>query len=447
MDTSATGLLDLAVRRHTDASGEVEYEAFWREILSTLDSAPDLAYHFAVLALEDFFPGSARAQWGQMKLLRALMPASRWPELTRLAASSMIPGQVRDDLEEVLEDASLQQPSSLAPIYQLVPIGVEMAYSIYWLSDPANTQALASLFRRHDTSPGSVDTEVALAELAVPSPSLSPPDRIQEALEAFQGAGSLAAAARPDSRVNKIVTNLGFRLLPSGVLLRLYPAVCRHLAFPADYPVVAKHAITAGHRHPTWVEPAPGELYYRFGGQGSGQCHTCGGSLHHLVTLAPVPDGLGITGLDRLELSVCLTCLGWETEDALLRCRHDPDGGPHDLTPMADTLIHPQFPATDLLPTTVCLRDMGERWRLQRALSGENLHRLGGHPTWVQCHQYPVFAYPPCALCGNDSAFLLQLDTGLPTSDGSAWHWGSGGMGYAFWCDQCKVSTYLWQCT
>ena len=149
-----------------------------------------------------------------------------------------------------------------------------------------------------------------------------------------------------------------------------------------------------------------------------------------------------MTGLGALELSMCLACLGWESADLLLRYRHGPDGVPVDLAPVADPSLLPEFPAPALLPTMVGLRDLGPRWRRQAALSRENLHRLGGHPSWVQSPQYP-----PCALCGEDSAFLLQLDSNLPLPGGGVWYWGSGGTAYIFWCDRCRVSTYLWQCT
>ncbi|RJG26900.1 hypothetical protein DQX05_02445 [Paenibacillus thiaminolyticus] len=42
---------------------------------------------------------------------------------------------------------------------------------------------------------------------------------------------------------------------------------------------------------------------------------------------------------------------------------------------------------------------------------------------------------------------LHQLDSELPLADGQEWMWGSGGIGYLFWCDRCKVSGHLWQCT
>ena len=42
---------------------------------------------------------------------------------------------------------------------------------------------------------------------------------------------------------------------------------------------------------------------------------------------------------------------------------------------------------------------------------------------------------------------LLQLDSDLPTADGGEWLWGSGGIGYVSWCDDCAISGAQWQCT
>jgi hypothetical protein len=85
------------------------------------------------------------------------------------------------------------------------------------------------------------------------------------------------------------------------------------------------------------------------------------------------------------------------------------------------------------------------RWRWQDwALSNgrENLNRVGGEPCWVQSAEYF-----DCPTCGSLMSFLMQLDSDLPTEDGGEWLWGSGGIGYGFWCDRCKVSAFLWQCT
>jgi hypothetical protein len=44
-------------------------------------------------------------------------------------------------------------------------------------------------------------------------------------------------------------------------------------------------------------------------------------------------------------------------------------------------------------------------------------------------------------------SFLLQLDSELVTQEEAEWLWGSGGIGYFFWCDGCKISGGLYQCT
>jgi hypothetical protein len=41
--------------------------------------------------------------------------------------------------------------------------------------------------------------------------------------------------------------------------------------------------------------------------------------------------------------------------------------------------------------------------------------------------------------------FLAQLDS-LDFADGSQWLWGSG-IAYMFWCDPCRISATIWQCT
>jgi hypothetical protein len=105
----------------------------------------------------------------------------------------------------------------------------------------------------------------------------------------------------------------------------------------------------------------------------------------------------------------------------------------------------PQFPAEPLLEGTVGLVATPARWRLQdwgAANSRENLHRLGGEPTWIQNSDYPR-----CPSCGSTMAALLQLDSGLPTEDGGQLLWGSGGIAYVSWCDNCAISGVQWQCT
>jgi hypothetical protein len=105
----------------------------------------------------------------------------------------------------------------------------------------------------------------------------------------------------------------------------------------------------------------------------------------------------------------------------------------------------PEFPANGLKEVDVLLARSPHRWRWQDwALSNgrESLHRVGGHPTWVQSVDYPQ-----CPDWGARMKALLHLDSELPTVDGEEWDWGSGGICYVFCCSRCSVTASLWQCT
>ena len=103
------------------------------------------------------------------------------------------------------------------------------------------------------------------------------------------------------------------------------------------------------------------------------------------------------------------------------------------------------FVGLPLVETKVALVDLGPRWATQdwgHSNGRENLHRVGGPPCFVQDPDYQT-----CSGCGKTSHFLMQLDSELPAADGTEWLWGSGGIGYVFWCNACRRSSYMWQCT
>ena len=105
----------------------------------------------------------------------------------------------------------------------------------------------------------------------------------------------------------------------------------------------------------------------------------------------------------------------------------------------------PEFPAEALEQCFATIVKTPQRWFWQDwALSNsrENLNRIGGEPCWIQDAEYPT-----CPRCTTTMKFLFQLDSHLPTSDEGEWLWGSGGLCYGFWCNPCRVSAYLWQCT
>jgi hypothetical protein len=193
---------------------------------------------------------------------------------------------------------------------------------------------------------------------------------------------------------------------------------------------------------PTWLASrgrAVGTA--RIGGPGEKACAICGKTLHRLLDLDPVPERLGLS-LARLAIDSCLSCLGWEEEQ--LWFRHD-DGGRAAPLDDGDGTHEPQFPATPLRPAAALLVDFGARYARQdwgTSNGCENLHRIGGPPTWVQ-----DVDRRDCRTCGEGMRHLLQLDSELPNEGGSGFLFGSGGVAYVQWCDACRVSVQFWQCT
>jgi hypothetical protein len=224
-----------------------------------------------------------------------------------------------------------------------------------------------------------------------------------------------------------------------GMSRRLYRPQPFHICLPPAHVDDPSRPAWLRPFHPSWKLAGEPEKH-RFGGCVATGCAVCGEPLHNLITLNPPPAELGVTSRAALSIATCLSCLGWS--EPVMFFRHDPQGEPMAI---GGTPAKPEFPAGPLLETEAQLARTPQRWAWQDwALSNgrENLHRIGGHPTWVQCA-----AYPTCPDCGSVMPALLQLDSNLPTRDGGQWLWGSGGIGYVFWCDPCAVSASLWQCT
>ena len=222
---------------------------------------------------------------------------------------------------------------------------------------------------------------------------------------------------------------------------KLHDDLPHHITFPPDYfqddlPDWMKRS-----NHPTWTPQ--GEVFRsgRIGGPVEGQCGGCGGQLHLLLRIDDAGSLLPVT-VPNLELTTCLSCLGWEEERMYFK--HDGSGRASSLT-KEPSLRSPEFPAGPLKPSSISIAPTPPRWVVQDwALSNsrENLNRIAGAPSWVQDAEYPE-----CPTCGAVMFFVAQLDSDLPTAEGSEWFWGSGGICYLFWCDPCRISANLWQCT
>ena len=216
----------------------------------------------------------------------------------------------------------------------------------------------------------------------------------------------------------------------------LYRPASSHLVFAPDALAEPGPAWLNRTLHPTWRLPASGPAC-QLGGVVDGACTLCGGALHRLLSL---PAG-AVAGRDGpLTVATCLSCLGWERE--ALFCQHDASGQP---VPLDHGHTEPEFPAQPLRELVVHLAPSPPRWLWQDwalANSRENLHRVGGFPSWIQGADYP-----DCPHCARAMPFILQLDSGLPDVEGNEWLWGSDGMAYVFFCVECAVSAVMWQCT
>jgi hypothetical protein len=196
--------------------------------------------------------------------------------------------------------------------------------------------------------------------------------------------------------------------------------------------------------HPTWHARDSHRSGARFGGESSHRCGLCHEPLHRLLTL-PQPAAAGIDSTTPVSFDTCLSCGGWESDGPMFH-RHD-DAGNACAHPsqQRETAIQPDYPAAPFVEADVELFVAPARWTRQEwgmSNSRQNLSRVGGAPSWVQSAWYP-----DCPDCGHTMAFVMQLDSGLPQTDGGEWLWGSGGANYTFWCAACRTSAHLWQCT
>jgi hypothetical protein len=146
-----------------------------------------------------------------------------------------------------------------------------------------------------------------------------------------------------------------------------------------------------------------------------------------------------IASRERVEFAWCAGCSPFTRATYI---RHGQDGAPVEVS--LDFVIEPadQYPAGELeswfIPeTSVELVTLGQRWRRQDwALSNDrqNLHRVGGEPTWIQNPGYP--ACPGCATTMNSAGQIAVADL---------WH--GEGICYLHWCDTCALSAVVYQQT
>ena len=360
----------------------------------------------------------------------SFVPEDRLPDLAVEAAEAFLRDQDNDVAAAIISYLTLQRVTCLQPFLQrFLSDGMpnEEAYDAErpWrgASDVEITELLASL--RLATSP---ERRLRYFRCILES------RRLPHIADALATVGSEALPVDASCSVEDV----GF----DDCQRPLFSEKVFHICLPdgglPDYP---ESVWLQPGNHPTWRLPTTTGRH-RLGGlaDAGAACGVCGGSLHNLITFDPTPDGIVSMRPRRLQIVTCLSCLGWTRSPLFFK--HDETGTP---TALDSTHEEPEFPSGPIKEMWVELSPTPPRWQWQDwALSNsrENLHRVGGHPTWIQSAEYPT-----CPDCQRLMPMLLQLDSELPTQDGHEWLWGSGGICYVFWCDGCQVSASLWQCT
>jgi hypothetical protein len=356
----------------------------------------------------------------------AFVADADWPRLVEEALGILERDPSNEAAAETIWQGALQRPSFFHPhLSRLFPFAAtRSSYDAEFPWREAGPEAVEFLYlklNRKRLKENEADV-VRRALLATRRP-----EAMTRALE--------AGATEPS------LLQVGFEKRDRG-FRQLYPERVLHVVFPKSYlPPDDARPLWRRRMHPTWTAPGEGPDF-RIGGVDDGTCGACRGRLHHLLTLDPVPEGLGVTGMDALRLGTCLSCLGWERTPFFYR--HSAHGYARSLAEEPQQ-VEPKFTAHPLKEGFVRLANTGPRWRWQEwgiSNNRENLHRVGGFPSWVQSAEHPE-----CPGCFAKMTFLLQLDSDLPDDQGGEFMWGSGGLAYGFWCDPCRISAWLWQCT
>ena len=230
---------------------------------------------------------------------------------------------------------------------------------------------------------------------------------------------------------------VGFGRDGDGELRRLHASAVWHLAFPRGILEEWASRNPLRRRQPSWPVYTGSDRQHLTSGFLDRACPECRQRLHRLLRLDPVPAGIGITSRGRVEFAWCPRCQDFI--DARY-ARHAPDGTPEPFTVISSSDLdrEPESFEDWFIPETpVELVRLDERWGQQAwGLSNdrENLHRIGGEPTWIQNADYPV-----CPSCTQTMSAVGQIAV--------ADLWNFEGICYLLWCDPCAISAVVYQQT
>jgi hypothetical protein len=207
-----------------------------------------------------------------------------------------------------------------------------------------------------------------------------------------------------------------------------------HVAFPEA--VLSEWRTRSPFRtgHPTWQTRALGQQRAVVGGRGDEPCPRCSGPVESLLVVSAV-DAKAVSARQSAQFAWCASCSPFTTATY---ARVDAAGRAQLIRPEPMIEIGAMYDAPQPFPTTeVGLVDVGPEWRTQNWMwsnNVENLHRVGGLPTWIQ-HE----ASPDCLECHRQMAFVAQI----AVED----LWDGEGIVYLHWCDDCAVTGAVYQQT
>lgn len=375
----------------------------------------------------------------------SFVPQDYWPPIVQDAVQHLESGE-NAVARDVISSATIQFPSLLDEFRQRIPFNEvrRPLPSCAWRR--ATESDIAFLKKLVDSQKSTALVRFHALEALM---ATRRPEVINWCIEndKVDLSASLRAIKIPDEMINESARQSAIWYLRkydyeevNGKLRNLTSDRTMHMVFPPQY-LVDRPMI-----HPSWK--IQGEVIgteHQFGGVAEVRCDHCGDQLCGLLRLNPIPEGIGVSGLSTLHIISCLRCLGWVK--GYLYYQHWSDGSfvqVDDNIP-AHAVAKDCFDQPPFVSTTIQLTQTIDRWSVQdwgESNGKQNLFRVGGTPCWIQQPDYPF-----CPKCGTTMCYLMEFDSDIPTIDDRAFLWGSGGIGYFYWCDACKVSAGTWQCT
>lgn len=206
-----------------------------------------------------------------------------------------------------------------------------------------------------------------------------------------------------------------------------------HIIFKRDYLRLIKKGVPKSHA--TWMLKS-NSFEYIFGGKLDSS------ELNNLITFEPIPEFLEIKSITKISFGLDFELFFNSIIDGkILSYKHNEIGFPNLLS--SNIKISNSYSNFPLKKTKVRLAKTPHKFYLQEWEG--NCNKTGVSPIWAQKEKELL-----CPICSKKMNFIFQLDSGLPDENPKndfEIMFGNDGMLYAFWCDDDKISSYIWQST